>query len=338
MTAPVRIAVIGGAFGRSAIAPAYTRHRACAVVDVISSRDPAEVAAACRRPDVDLVSVHAAPHQHRAIVDRVLDAGKHVVCDKPFGASLADAEHLAARAATHPGLAAITFEFRYQPWRRGVRELLASGALGELESVDWLELHTAWRTRTGGWQLSRADGGGWLGAMAAHIIDTLAWWTRGNADPSLDVLAAGLDGDPAAGVAERAGELVLRLGAARASVVTRGASSFTSGPRVVVAGSRGAVEAADTLTLHGVEWPDGVTQPSAGSTFPDLLDAWCDDVVHAVTDGPRPDLATFADGLAWARVRHAALGLVASRPANRPCERDDPRPSGPAAAQPGSLS
>lgn len=312
MTAPLRVAVVGGGFGRSAVAPAYARHPGFDLVEVISSRDPARVAAVCARTDLDLVSVHAAPHQHRAVVDRALDAGHHVVCDKPFGANLADAEHLAARGREHAGLAVVTFEFRYESWRRAVRDLLSAGALGELESIDWVEHHASWRARTGGWQLSRAAGGGWLGAMASHTIDTLAWW----AGP-VGVLGACLDDDPARDVAERSCELTLSVGAGRATVVARGASSFTSGPRVLVAGSAGAVELADPagpfrgLVPHGLAWPDGVARPAAELSFLQLVDAWCDDVARAVADGPAPNLATFADGLAWARVRHDVLTAAA---------------------------
>jgi hypothetical protein len=43
------------------------------------------------------------------------------------------------------------------------------------------------------------------------------------------------------------------------------------------------------------------------SSFVELLDAWCGEVAAAVADGPGPDTATFADGLAWARVWADAL-------------------------------
>jgi predicted dehydrogenase len=302
MSAPIRVAVIGGAFARTGIAPAYGRNERYRVVEVLSSRDASAVAQLCARKDIDLVSIHAAPHQHREIVDRALDAGHHVVCDKPFSATIADAEHLAARAASHPGLALVTFEFRYQPWRDAVRTLLATGALGRLESVDWVEHHGSWRDRADGWQLDRALGGGWLGAMVAHILDTIRWWAG-----DLVVLTASHDGDPGErGAAERACELVLSTqdGRARASVVARGASSITSGPRVLIVGERAALQFDGSLVLHGLPWPDDVPRPADEPAFPQLLDRWCAGVADAITSGVvDPALATFADGLAWARLR-----------------------------------
>lgn len=299
MSVPIRVAVIGGAFARTGIAPAYGRNERYRVVDVVSSRDSSAVAELCARGDIDLVSVHAAPHQHREIVDRVFDAGHHVVCDKPFGAGIADAEHLAARAASHPGLSLVTFEFRYQPWRTAVRALLAAGALGQLESVDWVEHHGSWRDRTGGWQLDPTLGGGWLGAMVAHILDTIRWWAG-----ELAVLAASHDGDPGRRAAERSCELVLATEGARATVVARGASTLTSGPRVLIAGDRAALQFNGSLELHGLPWPDGVPRPDGEPTFPQLLDRWCASVADAIGAGVvEPALATFADGLAWARLR-----------------------------------
>lgn len=309
MSAPIRVAVIGGAFARTGIAPAYGRNDRFRVVDVLSSRDPVAVAELCARRDIDLVSVHAAPHQHREIVDRVFDAGHHAVCDKPFGATIADAEHLAARAASHAGVALVTFEFRYQLWRNAVRALLAAEALGQLESVDWVEHHGSWRDRSGGWQLDPALGGGWLGAMVAHILDTIRWWAG-----ELAVLAASHDGDQRRGTAERACELILTAGSTgRATVVARGASTLTSGPRVLIAGDKGALQFNGSLELHGGPWPDAVPRPAEELTFPQLLDGWCAGVAEAIGAGVvDPALATFADGLAWARLREQVY--AAARP------------------------
>jgi len=305
MTAPIRVAVVGGTFARGAVAPAYDRHPSFAVTTVVSARDEAGVARAVTRPDVDLVSVHAAPARHRAVVDQAMDAGRHVVCDKPFGVDLADAEHMAARARRHTGVALTTFQLRYEPWRRAVRDLLAAGALGPLAAVDWVEHHGVWRGRSDGWQFSRAAGGGWMGAMASHTVDTVSWW----GGPAR-VRAAVLDGAGPDG-AERSCALVLALGPADATVVARSTSSVTTGPRVVVAGADAAVErAADgSLVGHGVAVP-----PVAALSFPELLDAWCGDVARAVAGDPPPDLPTFADGLAWARLRDEALRAAADRP------------------------
>src|SRR4029078_13736576 len=49
-------------------------------------------------PDIDAVSVVVANHLHREIVEGLIAAGKHVLCEKPFAGSLADAEAMVAAA------------------------------------------------------------------------------------------------------------------------------------------------------------------------------------------------------------------------------------------------
>jgi predicted dehydrogenase len=304
--APLRVAVVGTGFGRNAIAPAFQRSVSCTVVDVVSARDPAEVAAVCARNDVDLVSVHAAPAVHRDLVDRVLDAGHHVVCDKPFGRNLADAEHMAARGRESDRCTLLTFQFRFTPWRQAVRTLLTSGVLGDLESVDWVEHHTANRGRSGGWQMSRASGGGWLGAMGSHVVDTVLWWSGGGT-----LIAADLDGDPATDRAESTASLQLSLAdGGRSTVVIRGAAAAATGPRVLVAGSAGVAEmgADGRHRLIGCDLPEGMPEPPPDPGMAAVVDAWVAAVVAAVEGHPDPTSATFEDGLAWARIWSAARG------------------------------
>ena len=60
----VRVGVIGTGFGASSVAPAFEATDDCAVVEVVTPRDDAAVAALCARADVDLISVHSPPFLH----------------------------------------------------------------------------------------------------------------------------------------------------------------------------------------------------------------------------------------------------------------------------------
>src|SRR3954451_24432904 len=86
-------------------------------------------------PDVDVVSVVVANHLHREVVEGLLAAGKHVLCEKPFAPTIADAEAmvLAAAAAVdrQPDLqAAVGFTFRRSPAIAAVKELVDDGSVG----------------------------------------------------------------------------------------------------------------------------------------------------------------------------------------------------------------
>ena len=69
--------------------------------------------------DVDVVSVVVANHLHREVVEGLLAAGKHVLCEKPFAPTVADAEAMVAAAAARPDLHnGVGFTFRRSPGGR----------------------------------------------------------------------------------------------------------------------------------------------------------------------------------------------------------------------------
>ena len=140
----VRIGVVGTGFGARVVAPVFAETEGCEVVDVVSARDDAAVAALCARRDVDLVSVHSPPFLHVAHVRAAVDAGHAVMCDKPFGRNEAEAAemlrvaerggcgappelraplHADARAAPRPGVGGCRGHPRARPVDARQRQL-----------------------------------------------------------------------------------------------------------------------------------------------------------------------------------------------------------------------
>src|SRR6202020_625678 len=92
------------------------------------------------RDDVEVVNVCTPPASHAEMTIAALEAGKHVVCEKPLAIDLGQAQAMAAAAsaarAKNPELVdAVHHEMRYMPHRRVLRDLVASGYLGELRYV-----------------------------------------------------------------------------------------------------------------------------------------------------------------------------------------------------------
>ena len=83
-------------------------------------------------PDIDAVSVVVANHLHREIVEGLLAAGKHVLCEKPLAGSLADAEAMLAAAEKSDRVTAVGYTYRRSPAVEMIRRELAAGNLGEL--------------------------------------------------------------------------------------------------------------------------------------------------------------------------------------------------------------
>src|SRR5690242_11109578 len=83
-------------------------------------------------PDIDAVSVVVANSLHREIVEALLAAGKHVLCEKPLAPSVADAEAMAEAAGKSDRVAAVGFTFRRSPAINAIREQITGGSLGKV--------------------------------------------------------------------------------------------------------------------------------------------------------------------------------------------------------------
>jgi predicted dehydrogenase len=139
-----------------------------------SSSDWREVVA---RDDVDLVDVCTPGDTHAEIAIAALEAGKHVLCEKPLANTVAEAEAMvaAAEAARRHGVRSMVgFTYRRVPAISLARLLVAEGRIGEVRHVraqylqDWIADPEAPLS----WRLDKARAGsGALGDIGAHIID-----------------------------------------------------------------------------------------------------------------------------------------------------------------------
>ncbi|MBT4073007.1 MAG: Gfo/Idh/MocA family oxidoreductase [Chloroflexi bacterium] len=131
------------------------------------------------RNDLDAVAIATPPAPHHDFAIAALRAGKHVLCEKPFALSATQAAEMRDVAAETGRTAMVAHEFRHTPQREQIKELIADGYIGEFKLAS-LELFMG--QNAGGppppmsWAGSRADGGGFLGALGSHFIDGLRYW------------------------------------------------------------------------------------------------------------------------------------------------------------------
>ena len=184
----LRVGIVGSGFGGAVHAPAYALHPRFEVVAIASPTNAERVARERKIPhafrsvtemlsgvELDVVSVASPPFDHHASVLAALAAGKHVLCEKPFALTLAQAEAMAA-AAERAGVAhALAFEFRYVPAVVAVKELIDNGHLGALRELEVArmggELREAVTNRGTSWWFSAAKGGGVANAFMPHWFD-----------------------------------------------------------------------------------------------------------------------------------------------------------------------
>ncbi len=136
-------------------------------------------------PDVDLVVVSSTPDSHARFAIAALEAGKHVLCEKPMALDAFDAAQMVTASEQHAdSLAWIDHELRYEPNRRRARELIRSNAIGELRHIE-LSLKPYLRgdgrpqafDAPWNWWFDVSRGGGILGAVGSHLIDLCRFWS-----------------------------------------------------------------------------------------------------------------------------------------------------------------
>jgi predicted dehydrogenase len=129
--------------------------------------------AVAEAPDVDAVSVVVANSLHREVVEGLLAAGKHVLCEKPLAPSVPDAEAMVAAAEASDRVSGVGFTFRRSPAIAAVQQQVASGRLGALRHVNahyWCDYARnpdapmSWRYRGG-------PGSGVLADVGSHLVD-----------------------------------------------------------------------------------------------------------------------------------------------------------------------
>jgi predicted dehydrogenase len=123
--------------------------------------------------DVDVASVVVANPLHRQIVEGLLDAGKHVLCEKPMAPTVTDAEAMVAAAKASGRETGIGFVFRRSPAIGAIREQLASGAMGQplhFNGHYWCDYGVDPRGPMS-WRYKGGPGSGALSDIGSHLID-----------------------------------------------------------------------------------------------------------------------------------------------------------------------
>jgi predicted dehydrogenase len=135
------------------------------------------------RDDIDVIDVCTPGDSHAEIAVAALEAGKHVLCEKPLANSVAEARAMVAAAATARAggvLAMCGFNYRRVPAVTLMRQLVAAGRLGVIRHVravylqDWIidpEFPLVWRLQ------KEKAGSGALGDIGAHIVDLTQYVT-----------------------------------------------------------------------------------------------------------------------------------------------------------------
>ncbi len=193
MKEKVGIGIIGTGFPRKVQIPAFLQCERAKIVSVASGRrENAENVAkefnirhftddwreTIEREDVDLVCITTPPNLHREMTIFALEHDKHILCEKPMAMNVAEAREMTERAAEKKVLALVDHELRFQNGRQKAFKILRRGDIGKIIHAKYNfrnasrgDVNLPWN-----WWSDKSQGGGALGAIGSHVVDSLQWF------------------------------------------------------------------------------------------------------------------------------------------------------------------
>jgi predicted dehydrogenase len=348
---PIRVGIIGVGWGAIVQTPAF---RAVPEFEVaaLCSRQPERVEAAgaqlgiddtstdwrefVTRDDLDLISVCTPVKLHAEQTIAAVEAGKHVLCEKPVAVDAGDAQRM-LDAAERAGVAhAVCFENRFDPVRVALQTEITAGALG---APYFARAHTSadyWHPTRGlqsEWMYRLDEGGGYLMGMSSHDIDFLCDMFGNPESVCADVRCTvperkDADGKAFAVDADDTSVVIMRMQSGMAALVSCSAVALGASQRELeLLGSDGRIvvdtgvlgggievrvtrvgeESSSTLALETRVPRSGVELPKrraavAIRSLAIMLEEW----LPAFSGEPAPGVPTLRDGLRVQQVIDAA--------------------------------
>jgi predicted dehydrogenase len=259
-----RIGIIGVGFGAQVYIPAF-RSEGWEVA-AICSRNPdkgsaAAAAAGIRevhtnpmeliaRDDIDAIAIATPPRAHHELAIAALQAGKHVLCEKPFAIDARQAAEMHDESERSGRTTMVGHEFRHTPQRAYIKQLVDEGYIGRFQLCTielFLDRYVTREPRPLTWMAYESEGGGLLGALGSHYIDGLRHWFGEVVTVAgrLAILRPDLIDSTGASVkAETDDTFLFTLEFENGGIATMSASFCTTparGVKVVVMGERGTL-------------------------------------------------------------------------------------------------
>lgn len=249
MSEPVRWGVLGVAkIATEKVIPAMQRGASCRI-EAIASRDAGRAQTAARQlgiakaygsyeelladPDIEAIYNPLPNELHVHWTEKALAAGKHVLCEKPIALDAEEAKRLVAAQAQSGELVAEAFMVRHHPQWRRAREIVRSGAIGDVGAIQTL---FTYRLLDPDNIRNRPPGGGGLYDIGCYAILT-ARYIFGE-EPKR--VAASFDIDANFG-ADRLVSAIVEFPGGR-HLVFSAATQLAGAQRVVIAGTAGRIE------------------------------------------------------------------------------------------------
>jgi len=283
--------------------------------------------------DVDAVTIATPPHTHFDLALEAVEAGRHVLCEKPFTSDASQAAQLVDARARAGVVGALGHEFRWNHARAAVGAAITSGAIGDPRVATIVEyspflLHGDASLAMPSW-FEEPGIGGWLGANGSHTLDQLVVWLGPFRSVSASMLVSA---DAPDRTVEDSYSARFDMASGVEVVLQNVGAAWTARGYVAVTGTRGTIgidggEAwiADADGTRPLVGPDGTATVDGGRIDDDLDALGGYEIRHyeklatafgAAIEGRDPEspvpLPTFADGLGVMRCMDAMRASAAA--------------------------
>lgn len=146
------------------------------------------------RSDLDIIDIVVPNYLHEAVACAGLEAGKHVLLEKPMSTSVAACDRILETARRSQKLLLVGHEMRFSPLYVRIRELIEAGQIGEPRYVLVDLWRRPYRPGAGEWRIDPERVGSWTLEEPVHYFDAAAWFLEGAGEPST-IYAKGNRGD-----------------------------------------------------------------------------------------------------------------------------------------------
>ncbi len=142
-----------------------------------------DLAAVLARPDVEAVAVAVPNHLHAQVAAQALEAGKHVLLEKPMAISVADCDRLVELARAKERVLAVGHELRLSTLWGAIKRHIQQGTVGQPKYVLVQLFRRGYRLGSGGWRFDPQRVGNWILEEPIHFFDLARWYLQEAGEP-----------------------------------------------------------------------------------------------------------------------------------------------------------
>lgn len=208
--------------------------------DVKVFADHREMLSACA---IDVVDIVTPSHTHRAICTDALEAGKHVLLEKPMALNVEDCAAMVKLAAEKQRMLAVGHELRLSSQWGEVKRIIEAGTIGTPQYVLVELSRKPYRQGADGWRYDSTRVGSWVLEEPIHFFDLARWYLAAQGEPST-VYAVANSRDESRPVLYDNFSATMRYDSGAYAVVSQTLAAFEHHQTVKVAGTKGAIWAA----------------------------------------------------------------------------------------------